>query len=137
MTSIETIHEMLLKNLIHKFASAPKDIVKRIKVIKNKDICSELLSDIFACKTIEEFKDILSKTKKSSGKSGLDYQQNYDVIAKWMGKQFIGKSLERFGIKTGKIVDVLSFEYTEIKVDRGGLDLILEDEGGERYRMEE
>ncbi len=70
-------------------------------------------------------------------KNGTDYAQNYDVTVKWMAEALIGQTLEVIGVKTGRIKEVFGFEPTEISVQTGRVDLILKDEAGALFHIEE
>jgi hypothetical protein len=73
----------------------------------------------------------------SPGKSGLDYAQNYDVITKWLAETFRGQTLAVFGVKSGRIEEVFGFEPVEISVTAERLDLLLRDDTGALFHVEE
>ena len=133
----DTIHNMLLDGLIHKFGSVPEKIELSIRSIKKEDICRDLQCEIFRSKTIDEFKKILFKLEKVSGKSGLKYDPNYDLTIKWVGNRYKDKLLEIFDIKTEPITEVLNLEHVDIKIDTGRLDLLLKDAGHAIRHLEE
>jgi hypothetical protein len=70
-------------------------------------------------------------------KDGTDYQQNYDLITKWMSAVFKGETLRVLGLDTGRIEDVFGFEPADIAVKTGRLDIIFRDEKGVYYHLEE
>jgi len=70
---------------------------------------------------------ILSYKIYSFGKNAFKYKQNYDAIVKWISQEFKGKTLEIFGVETGRIVEVFTFEPVDIKIYTGRLDLIFKD----------
>jgi hypothetical protein len=73
----------------------------------------------------------------TSGKNALKYRQTYDAIIKYIAQEFRGKTLEIFGVPSGKIVDVFTFEPVEIRMQLGRLDLIFRDDTGACYHCEE
>ena len=70
-------------------------------------------------------------------KNGTDYQQNYDLITKWMSAVFRGETLKVLGLDTGRIEDVFGFEPADISVKTGRLDIVFRDENGAYYHLEE
>jgi hypothetical protein len=70
-------------------------------------------------------------------KNGTDYQQNYDIITKWMSAVFKGETLKVLGLDTGRIEEVFGFEPADIAVNTGRLDIIFKDEKGTYYHLEE
>ena len=44
-----------------------------------------------------------------------------------ISQEFKGKTLEIFGVETGRIVEVFTFEPVDIKIYTGRLDLIFKD----------
>jgi hypothetical protein len=56
-------------------------------------------------------------------KNGTDYQQNYDIITKWMAAVFRGETLRVLGLDTGRIEDVFGFEPADLAVNTGRLDI--------------
>jgi hypothetical protein len=70
-------------------------------------------------------------------KNGADYAQNYDIIVKWMAAALKGETLEVLGLKTGRIEEVFGFEPVELAVKAGRVDLIVRDENGDLYHIEE
>jgi hypothetical protein len=136
-TAIESAREMLLEALIQRFGSVPGQIEDKVGAIQRENICKKLLREVFICRNIEEFKEVIFKSKKVSGKSGLDLQQNYDAVIKWIAQEFKGKTLKIFGIKTEPIIDVFNFEPVEIRADTGRLDLMFKDKKDAIYHIEE
>ena len=70
-------------------------------------------------------------------KAGTDYQQNYDIISKWMAAVFRGETLRVLGVDTGRIEDVFGFEPADIAIKTGRLDIVFRDENGAYYHLEE
>jgi hypothetical protein len=70
-------------------------------------------------------------------KNGTDYQQNYDIITKWMSVVFRGETLRVLGVDTGRIEEVFGFEPADIAVNTGRLDIIFKGENGAYYHLEE
>ncbi len=70
-------------------------------------------------------------------KNGFDYSQNYDVIAKWIAEALKGQSLEIIGVKSGCIEEVFGFEPIEIAVTSGRVDIMVRDDAGEFFHIEE
>ena len=134
---IEIAHEMIIEALTERFGSVPKSIETGIRRIRSKKVFKSLQRDIIKCQSIDRFKEALSRLKIVSGKSGLDFEQNYDIVVKWMAEQFKGKTLEIFGVKTEPIIDVFNFEPVMIRTDTGRFDLVLKDKRGEFYHLEE
>jgi hypothetical protein len=71
------------------------------------------------------------------GKDGLGYMHNYDLVFKIMAKAFTGETLDVLGIKTGKIVGVFGDEPITIEVKEERVDVLLVDEDGVHYQLEE
>lgn len=69
--------------------------------------------------------------------NGKDYSQNYDVIVKWMAETLCGETLDVIGIKTGRIKEVFAFEPVEIAVKAGRVDIMIRDETGAVFHIEE
>lgn len=70
-------------------------------------------------------------------RNGTDYAQNYDIIVKWMAEALRGQTLEVIGVKTGRIEDVFGFEPADISVTSGRVDIMVRDETGDLYHIEE
>ncbi|MDM8536696.1 hypothetical protein QUF70_08085 [Desulfobacterales bacterium HSG17] len=70
-------------------------------------------------------------------KSGWDYAHNYDLIVKWMAEALRGETLEVLGIKSGRIEEVFGFEPVEISVKAGRVDVVVKDDTGDVYHIEE
>ncbi len=70
-------------------------------------------------------------------KNGSQYAQNYDVIVKWLADALRGQTLEVIGVKTGRIEEVFGFEPVEIAVRAGRVDVMLRDEHGNLFHLEE
>ena len=70
-------------------------------------------------------------------KNGTEYTQNYDVIVKWLAKALNGETLDVIGVKTGRITEVFGFEPVEIAVQAGRVDVLLRDDAGAVYHLEE
>lgn len=70
-------------------------------------------------------------------KNGTDYSQNYDLVVRWFADVLRGETLEVIGVKSGRIEEVFGFEPADIKVMSGRLDVIVRDENGEIFHIEE
>ncbi|QTA86556.1 hypothetical protein [Desulfonema magnum] len=70
-------------------------------------------------------------------KDGTAYAQNYDVIVKWLAAALRGETLEVLGLKTGRIEEVFAFEPADISVKAGRVDVMLRDDTGAIYHVEE
>ncbi len=70
-------------------------------------------------------------------KNGSDYSHNYDVTVKWIAEVLNGQTLEVIGVKSGIIEDVFGFEPIDIKVKSGRTDVMVRDERGFFYHIEE
>ncbi len=70
-------------------------------------------------------------------KNGVKYTQNYDVIVKWLAEALRGETLDVIGVKTGRITEVFGFEPVEIAVQAGRVDVLLRDDSGAVYHLEE
>lgn len=70
-------------------------------------------------------------------KNGSQYAQNYDVIVKWLADALRGQTLEVIGVKTGRIEEVFGFEPVDIVVRAGRVDVMLRDEHGNIFHLEE
>ncbi|MBF0102919.1 MAG: hypothetical protein HQK77_18645 [Desulfobacterales bacterium] len=70
-------------------------------------------------------------------KNGMSYDQNYDFILKWMTELLRGETLEVIGLKTGKIKEVFTFEPVDIAVTSGRVDIMIKDDKGKLYHIEE
>ena len=68
---------------------------------------------------------------------GIDYQHNFDVIFKWLTNVFTGQTLEVLGISTGKITEIRGLEPVTFQVKEERIDLLLKDEEGRFYHLEE
>jgi hypothetical protein len=71
------------------------------------------------------------------GKNGADYPQNYDVIVKWLAGALRGQTLDVIGVQTGRIEEVFWFEPADISVRAGRVDVMVRDEKGDIYHIEE
>lgn len=69
--------------------------------------------------------------------NGTEYSHNYDVIIKWLAAALRGETLDVLGVKTGRIEDVFGFEPVEITVAAGRVDVMLRDDAGVLYHLEE
>lgn len=69
--------------------------------------------------------------------NGTDYAQNYDVIVKWFAETLRGETLDVLGVKTGRITEVFGFEPVEIAVQAGRVDVLVRDDSGAVYHLEE
>ena len=69
--------------------------------------------------------------------NGTDYAHNYDLIVKWFANVLRGETLEVIGVKTGRIEEVFGFEPAEIRVMSGRLDVMVRDDTGALYHIEE
>jgi hypothetical protein len=73
----------------------------------------------------------------TEAKDGIDYQQNYDIILKWLAEEFRGKTLKILGIETGQIIDVFTTEPIRLPLKAERLDIIVLDDIGYYYHIEE
>jgi hypothetical protein len=80
--------------------------------------------------------DLTIRTDMKS-KNGADYQQNYDIIVKWLADALRGQTLEVIGVKTGRIEEVFGFEPSDIAVRAGRTDVMARDDTGALYHIEE
>jgi predicted transposase YdaD len=69
--------------------------------------------------------------------NGATYTQNYDIIVKWMAAALQGQTLKVFGLETGRIQEVFGFEPVDLPVHAGRVDVMLRDEEGDLYHVEE
>ncbi len=67
--------------------------------------------------------------------NGTEYNQNYDLIMKWLSAVFRGETLEVLGLKTGRIEKVFGFEPVDISVRAGRVDIMFMDESGAHYQV--
>ncbi len=72
-----------------------------------------------------------------TGKNGLEYPHNYDVVVKWLAEALRGQTLEVIGVETGHIVDVFGFEPVDIAVKTGRVDVMFRDDAGKFFHLEE
>ncbi|MCI5150188.1 MAG: hypothetical protein D3916_12510 [Candidatus Electrothrix sp. MAN1_4] len=70
-------------------------------------------------------------------RNGTDYAQNYDLIVKLMGEALKGETLEVIGVQSGRIEEAFGFEPADIAVRTGRVDLMLRDENGAYWHIEE
>lgn len=70
-------------------------------------------------------------------RNGKDYTQNYDLIVKWIAAALRGETLEVLGVKTGRIEEVFGFEPADITVRSGRVDVMIRDEAGALFHLEE
>ncbi len=70
-------------------------------------------------------------------KNGKDYPQNYDIILKWMTEALLGGSLDFMGVNVGQIADVFGFEPVDISVKAGRVDIMVRNEAGNVFHIEE
>ncbi len=70
-------------------------------------------------------------------KNGTQCAQNYDAIVKWLADALRGQTLEAIGVKTGRIEEVFGFEPVDIAVRAGRVDVMLRDEHGNIFHLEE
>jgi hypothetical protein len=70
-------------------------------------------------------------------KNGADYAQNYDIIVKWLASALRGQTLDVIGVKTGRIEEVFEFEPSDIAVKTGRVDVMVRDDRGDLYHIEE
>ena len=69
--------------------------------------------------------------------NGMDHAHNYDIIVKWLAEALRGETLEVLGVKSGRIQEVFAFEPVEIAVQAGRVDVMLRDDAGALYHLEE
>ncbi|MCP4937257.1 MAG: hypothetical protein GY927_24380, partial [bacterium] len=72
-----------------------------------------------------------------ANQNGMAYAQNYDVIIKWLAEALRGETLDVLGVPTGRIEEVFGFEPVEIAVKAERVDVMLRDETGAFYHLEE
>jgi hypothetical protein len=70
-------------------------------------------------------------------KNGISYQQNYDIVVKWLAEEFRGKTLDILGIETDRIVDVFTCEPIQLPIKAERLDIIVLDASNNHYHIEE
>ena len=70
-------------------------------------------------------------------KNGKEYQHNYDFIVKWMTEVLRGETLDFIGLNIGRIKDVFGFEPVDIKVLTGRVDIMVRNEEGALFHIEE
>ncbi|MBF0103602.1 MAG: hypothetical protein HQK77_22105 [Desulfobacterales bacterium] len=70
-------------------------------------------------------------------KNGINYDQNYDFIVKWMSELLCGETLDVIGLNTGKIVEVFTFEPVDIAVTSGRVDIMIRNDQGALFHIEE
>ena len=70
-------------------------------------------------------------------KNGTDYLHNYDFIVKWLAEAFKGETLDAIGIKTGHVEEVFAFEPVDIAVKAGRVDVMVRDDAGALFHIEE
>ncbi|MFP4388468.1 MAG: hypothetical protein ACLFPR_05900 [Desulfococcaceae bacterium] len=70
-------------------------------------------------------------------KNGTAYHQNYDLVVKLMGGVLKGRTLEAIGLESGGIEEVFGFEPADISVRSGRIDLMVPDEQGRVFHLEE
>ncbi len=68
--------------------------------------------------------------------NGIDYEQNYDIVIKWLSAAFKGETLEVLGLETGPIEDVFGFEPADISVMAGRVDVMFRNHAGALYHLE-
>ena len=67
----------------------------------------------------------------------MEYYQNYDVVFKWVSMVFAGETLDVLGVKTGKIIESRCLEPVTLQAKEERIDLLLRDEHGSYYHLEE
>ncbi len=70
-------------------------------------------------------------------KNGTDYLHNYDFIVKWLAEALKGQTLDAIGIKTGQVEEVFAFEPVDIAVKAGRVDVMVRDDAGALFHIEE
>ncbi len=70
-------------------------------------------------------------------KNGLEYKQSYDFIVKWMTEALRGETLDFIGLNIGRIEDVFGFEPVDIAVRAGRVDIIVRNDAGDLFHIEE
>lgn len=70
-------------------------------------------------------------------RNGTTYAQNYDWVVKLMGGALKGGTLKALGVESGRIEDVFGFEPADISVRSGRVDLMVRDEQGRVFHVEE
>ncbi|QTA84869.1 Uncharacterized protein dnm_008720 [Desulfonema magnum] len=70
-------------------------------------------------------------------KNGTDYAQNYDLVVRWLADVLRGETLDVIGVKSGQIEEIFGFEPAEIKVTSGRVDVMVRDDTGSLYHIEE
>lgn len=79
----------------------------------------------------------MEQETQATQQTGMEYAQNYDVVTKWMAEALRGETLEVLGIKSGRITEVFGFEPVDIKVTAERVDLMLRDDEGRLFHLEE
>lgn len=69
--------------------------------------------------------------------NGTAYAQNYDLVVKLMAGALKGRTLEVLGVESGRIEEVFGFEPADISVRSGRVDLMVRDEQGRVFHVEE
>ena len=69
--------------------------------------------------------------------NGMNHAHNYDIIVKWLAEALRGETLDVLGVKSGRIQEVFAFEPVEIAVQAGRVDVMLRDDAGALYHLEE
>ena len=78
-----------------------------------------------------------TKTPEEMPTHGLETTQNYDLVTKWLAETFQGQTLDVLGVKSGRIIEAFGFEPIDIKVSVERVDLMLRDEAGKLFHLEE
>jgi len=131
------IQILIVEDIKEKFGFVPNSLSKKIKSIDDSVALKKLYSNTIDCYNLKEISNLIFNRSDTFGKNALKYKQNYDAIVKWIAQEFKGKTLEIFGVETGPIVDVFTFEPVEIKIHTGRLDLMFRDENNAIYHCEE
>jgi len=128
---------LLLSEIQQQFEQIPEDLTKKIKSIQKESTLKALYRKLPECRNVYDIFNNIQQRHPVYGKNGLKYQQNYDAMIKWIAKEFSGKTLEIFGVKTQAITDVFTLEPVEIHVHAGRLDIVFKDVANEYYHCEE
>jgi len=131
------IQTLIIEDIEEKFDQISDNLIKKIKSIDDIIALKKLYSNIIDCSNLKEISNLIYNKSYSFGKNAFKYKQNYDAIVKWISQEFKGKTLEIFGVETGRIVEVFTFEPVDIKIHTGRLDLIFKDENNLFYHCEE
>jgi hypothetical protein len=137
LDSIDKLQGLIIEEIKEKLDQPNNALFHKVHSIENKNRLKQLYVRIIHCTNQYDIINSVENITSVHGKNALRYQQNYDAAIKYIAQEFRGKTLEIFGIKSARIVDVFTFEPIEIHMQTGRLDLIFRDETGACYHVEE